>query len=47
MRVVLTRQQMFTFGYRPAQHPAASRSARTRDGALQAIVHDALTTPRA
>jgi xanthine dehydrogenase YagR molybdenum-binding subunit len=42
VRVGLTRQQMFTIGYRPQsiQRLALGASA---DGSLQAIVHDALT----
>ena len=36
VRVALTRQQMFTFGHRPATRSSASRSAPRRDGTLQA-----------
>ena len=41
VRVVLTRQQMFTFGHRPetVQHV---KLAANRDGTLQAIVHEAV-----
>lgn len=42
VRVVLTRQQMFTFGHRPAtlQRLALGASA---DGTLQAIIHEAIS----
>ncbi|HEV7803659.1 MAG TPA: xanthine dehydrogenase family protein molybdopterin-binding subunit, partial [Burkholderiales bacterium] len=42
VRVVLTRQQMFTIGYRPWSIQRLALGANA-DGALQAIVHEALT----
>lgn len=42
LRVVLTRQQMFSIGYRPWSIQRLALGA-DKDGALQAIVHDALT----
>src|SRR6476620_10487894 len=41
VRVVLTRDQMYTFGYRPETIQKLSLGA-SRDGALQAIVHEAV-----
>ncbi len=41
VKVVLTRQQMFTFGYRPDTIQRVAFGAAT-DGALQAIQHDAV-----
>ena len=41
VRVVLTRQQMFSFGYRPTCVQNISLGAK-EDGELQAILHDAL-----
>jgi xanthine dehydrogenase YagR molybdenum-binding subunit len=43
VRVVLTRQQMFSIGYRPCSIQRLALGAG-KDGALQAIVHDALTS---
>ncbi|MBC6611467.1 xanthine dehydrogenase family protein molybdopterin-binding subunit [Hymenobacter sp. BT507] len=41
VRVVLTREQMFSFGHRPATLQTVSLGA-TKDGLLQAIKHEAL-----
>ena len=41
VRVALTRQQMFTFGYRPDTIQKVSLGAAA-DGALESIIHDAL-----
>lgn len=41
VRVVLTRQQMFTFGHRPETWQRV-RLAATGDGRLQAVMHDAI-----
>ena len=42
VRVVLTRDQMFTFGHRPGHDPDARRSPPTRTASSQAIMHDAV-----
>ncbi len=42
VRVVLTRQQMYSLGYRPAMIQRIGLGART-DGTLDAITHDAIT----
>jgi xanthine dehydrogenase YagR molybdenum-binding subunit len=42
VRVVLTRQQMYGLGYRPAMIQRINLGA-TADGALEAITHDAIT----
>jgi xanthine dehydrogenase YagR molybdenum-binding subunit len=42
VRLMLTRQQMYTVGYRPAMIQHIQLGAR-RDGALNAIAHDAVT----
>lgn len=42
VRVVLTRQQMFTFGHRPETWQRV-RLAAERDGRLRAIIHEAVT----
>ncbi len=41
VRVSLTRQQMFTFGHRPATLQGVSLGA-SEDGALEAIIHEAI-----
>jgi len=41
VRVVMTRQQMFTFGHRPETWQRVKLAA-SRDGVLQAIAHDAV-----
>jgi len=41
VRVSLTRQQMFTFGHRPATWQRVALGA-SRDGALEAVVHEAV-----
>ena len=41
VRVVLTREQMFTFGYRPATIQTVALGAN-RDGVLQALIHEAV-----
>ncbi|MDP3231109.1 MAG: xanthine dehydrogenase family protein molybdopterin-binding subunit [Acidovorax sp.] len=41
VRVVLTRQQMFTFGHRPETWQRVKLAAAA-DGALQSVVHDAI-----
>jgi xanthine dehydrogenase YagR molybdenum-binding subunit len=41
VRVVLTRQQMFTFGHRPTTWQRVSLAA-ARDGALAAVIHEAV-----
>jgi xanthine dehydrogenase YagR molybdenum-binding subunit len=41
VRVVLTRQQMFTFGHRPETWQRV-RLAAERDGALSAVIHEAI-----
>ncbi len=41
VRVTLTRQQMFTFGYRPETHQKVSL-AGSREGKLEAILHEAV-----
>ncbi|MDO9434570.1 xanthine dehydrogenase family protein molybdopterin-binding subunit [Hydrogenophaga sp.] len=41
VRVVLTRQQMFTFGYRPETWQRV-RLAAAADGALQSVMHEAI-----
>jgi CO/xanthine dehydrogenase Mo-binding subunit len=41
VRVVLTRQQMFTFGHRPETWQRVKLAAE-RDGTLRAIVHEAV-----
>ena len=43
VRVVLTRQQMFTLGYRPRTIQTRARSAPTPDGTLDAIIHEAIS----
>ena len=42
VRVVLTRQQMYSLGYRPAMIQKIELGAKT-DGTLDAIMHDAIT----
>ena len=42
VRVVLTREQMFSFGLPAGGAPDASRSAPSADGTLQALRHDAV-----
>lgn len=41
VRVVLTRQQMFTFGHRPTTIQRVALGAR-RDGTLEAVIHEAV-----
>jgi len=41
VRVSLTRQQMFTFGHRPATYQRVALGAK-RDGTLEAVIHEAV-----